>query len=99
LWYTAIMKDDNTVFKIESRCFDHSGDCVRWQQEGFCDHNSDTYYVRKNPDWGVWVRNNCFVSCKTGCGAVKSEKRSKDKKTSVNSNSNSEESKRNSPEL
>ena len=34
LWYTSKIQDDNAVIEIKSRCFDHSGECVRWAREG-----------------------------------------------------------------
>jgi len=70
LWYTARMQDDNTVLKIKERCFDLHGDCRRWAQEGFCDRKSRSFYVIQNPTFVDWVLENCFVSCKTGCGST-----------------------------
>lgn len=34
LWYTATMADDRKVIEINKGCFDHHGDCKRWQREG-----------------------------------------------------------------
>lgn len=70
LWYTSRIQDDGKVIEIKPRCFDHSGECSRWKQEGFCSRNSQTFYTRQNPGFADWVQGNCFVSCQTGCGEV-----------------------------
>ena len=58
------------------RCFDLSGECKRWMQEGFCDDpkirtGPQSFYVRQNPEFPSWVRQNCVVSCKIPCMADK----------------------------
>lgn len=71
LWYTTSIHDDNQTITLNRQCFDNHGDCVRWRQEGFCESNPDSqsYYVKQNPGFVNWVRNNCFVSCKVGCAS------------------------------
>jgi len=68
LWYTARIKDDLTTIEIKNRCFDDSGECNRWRQEGFCDRNSRTFYTMHNPGHYDYVLRACPVSCKFGCG-------------------------------
>ncbi len=62
------MQDDGKTIEIMPTCFDHHGDCYRWKNEGFCDPNRETRFTRDNPSWRNWVMENCFVSCKIGCG-------------------------------
>jgi hypothetical protein len=74
LWFTAKIDDNEKAVKIESRCFDLSGECKRWQAEGFCEDPKKRRgppgpYVRQNPDFSYWVRNNCVVSCNIPCMA------------------------------
>jgi curved DNA-binding protein CbpA len=69
LWYVSKIQDDGKEIEIYPRCFDHSGECARWRQEGFCSRTSHTFYTRQNPDFVNWVIDNCYISCKTGCGA------------------------------
>ena len=35
IWYTARISDDGITLDIKDRCFDLSGECVRWAQEGY----------------------------------------------------------------
>ena len=71
LWYTAKVVDDGATIAIHDRCFDRSGECVRWRSEGFCDANNVRFspYVQQNPGHVHFCLHNCPVSCKTGCGS------------------------------
>ena len=35
IWYTTRISDDGITLDIKDRCFDLSGECVRWAQEGY----------------------------------------------------------------
>lgn len=70
LWFTATVKDDNSVVEVLPRCFDKSGECKRWAGEGFCGGSPSSPYVRQNPSFERWVQQNCLVSCKKSCPAA-----------------------------
>lgn len=67
LWYAAKLSDDLSTVEVLPRCFDASGECKRWAQEGFCDTRQKSFYVLQNPDFAPYVQINCPVSCRKRC--------------------------------
>ena len=67
LWYAARLADDQSTVEILPRCFDVSGECKRWAQEGFCDTRQKSFYVLQNPDFAPYVQRNCLLSCRRRC--------------------------------